>query len=223
MKIIKAIISRLSNLAVHFREWLRRGSESEKATRFWGELDDYHLSNDNDPTAINRSKWVAQTILPVLGSTSLLEVGCNSGRNLHYIRVAYPSMSLKGIDVNPRAIEYARATKPEILFELSDVNNWTEDNDSWDCALTMSVIDHIPEDAARILATNIARSCRAVIGVELWDGSSGERALYKYSSDLKSMYEDAGFQTVMWEPAPENLQYDKRQSTLWVYVGRRLS
>jgi len=218
---LKKIYSKLTSGTLSVRERIRRGSETDKATRFWGELGSYHLSNDDDPTAIARSKWLAREILTLVSPSSVLEIGCNSGRNLKYIQEESPSVKLKGIDVNPRAIEYARSTKPGIQFELSDANNWIEPVDNWDCAITMSVTDHIPEEATIELARNIFRSCRAVIGVELWDGTSGKRALYKYSCDQRAVYESTGFTTLLWTRIPDYLQYDREKSPLWVYVGRR--
>jgi SAM-dependent methyltransferase len=218
---LKRIYSVISNKLFLAYEKMKPGTEFNKATQFWGSLDSYHLTNDTDPISIARSQWISKQIIPLIHPRRFLEIGCNSGRNLYYLQMDYPKMVLRGIDVNQRAIDFAKSTKPNISFELSDAHNWTQPKDSWDCALTMSVIDHIPEDASRILARNIASSCRAVIGVELWDGSNGERALYKYSINLKELYESVGFTTIRWEQVPQELQYDSEKSLLWVYVGQR--
>ena len=204
---LKQLYSAISNKIFLVREKMRPGEEFAKATQFWGQLGSYHLTNDTDPIAIARSRWISQQIVPLINPSRFIEIGCNSGRNLFYLQQDYPKMELKGIDVNQNAINFARSTKPFIAFELSDAHNWAEPKDSWDCALTMSVIDHIPEEASRLLAKNIATSCRAVVGVELWDGSNGERALYKYSINLKDLYESVGFSTIRWEQVPQELQY----------------
>jgi hypothetical protein len=83
----------------------------------------------------------------------------------------------------------------------------------------MSVLDHIPLDSVHILAKNIASSCSAVIGVELFDGSNGSRGLYKYSVLQKDIYEQVGFKTKIWDFVPLDLQYDVESSPLWIYVG----
>jgi len=211
------VLTRLSEMP----ERIRRGSEEDKATKYWGDLKTYHLSNDDDPIAIKRSEWVANEVLPPLPATSLLEIGCNSGRNLFYVQRAHPSMRLRGIDVNVDAINFARSSKAGIEFLVSDANKWSEPPNSWDCALTMSVLDHIPTESTKELAASLATSCRAVLSVELWDGEPGERALYKYSTDSKSIYESVGFHTKLWCPVPRELQYDEAKSTLWVYLGSR--
>lgn len=198
---------------------IKRGPESLKASTYWGSLSDYHLTNDSDAVAIRRSEWLAREIVPDLALKSLLEVGTNSGRNLEYIRQSNSEIELKGIDVNPSAIKYAIAKGLNIQFEVADANKWDEPENRWDAALTMSVLDHIPDDATQILAGNIARSCRHIIAVELFDGSEGTRAVYKYSRDNRNLFEAAGFTTLKWEVASG--QYDLEKSLLWVYIGRR--
>jgi hypothetical protein len=81
----------------------------------------------------------------------------------------------------------------------------------------MSVLDHIPDDAAEELAANIARSARYVISVELWDGSRGTRGPYKYSRDTADLFSRHGFSTRSWAVSPG--QYDTDKSLLWAYVG----
>jgi SAM-dependent methyltransferase len=211
-------ISRAKRAVTYATSRLRGGPEERKAASYWGGLTDYHLSNDSDPIAIGRSRWLADSVVPALGLRSLLEVGTNSGRNLQYIAEANPGMDLKGIDVNPRAIEFALSKGLNIDFEIVDVNDWSEPPDRWDGALTMSVLDHIPDDAADRLAANIAVSARTVVSVELWDGSPGERGVYKYSRDTAALFARHGFEVVQWDVAPG--QYDEERSLLWCYVGR---
>ena len=212
-------LSRVKRAFTYATSRLHRGPEERKAASYWGGLTDYHLTNDSDPVAIGRSRWLVESILPELGLKSLLEVGTNSGRNLEYIRAADETIDLKGIDVNPRAIDYARSKGLRIDFEVVDANDWAEPEGRWDGVLTMSVLDHIPDEAAERLAANIAKSAAHVISVELWDGSEGERAVYKYSRDTRALFQRHGFQAVRWEKAPG--QYDEERSLLWCYVGRR--
>lgn len=87
--------------------------------------------------------------------------------------------SASRIDVNPRAIERARSKHLDIEFQVADANDWSEPPDSWDAVLTMSVLDHIPDDAAEGLATQFAATARHVIAVEVWGGTPG---LYKYTA-----------------------------------------
>lgn len=194
------------------------GPESEKATAYWARLRDYHESNDEHPSGVERSRWVAG-VVGDLGVRSVLEVGTNSGRNLEVLREAHPHLRLAGVDVNSHAIAFANSKGLDIDFRVSDANRWTEAPRSWEAILTMSVLDHIPEDVIDTLAANFAVTATHVIAVELWDGGQGTRGLYKYSRDTRELFERHGFRTLRWEPAVG--QYDLAESPLWAYVGER--
>jgi Methyltransferase domain len=193
--------------------------ERDAATAYWAGLRDYHKKNDASTPALERSRWVSD-VVGTLGIGSLLEVGTNSGRNLQVIRSVHPTMRLAGIDVNQEAIAFARSKQLDIDFRIADANQWTEDPDAWEAMLTMSVLDHIPDDAIESLAANMVRSTsRYVITVELWDGSDGTRGEFKYSRSAKDLFERHGLHTLHWEPSVG--QYDTAKSRLWSYVGSR--
>jgi hypothetical protein len=195
-------------------------TESDAATAYWAGLREYHEKNDASHPALERSRWVSG-VVGTLAVASLLEVGTNSGRNLQVIRGAHPRVKLAGIDVNERAIAFARSKGLDIDFRIADANRWEEPANAWDAILTMSVLDHIPEDAIESLAANMVKSAsRYVIAVELWDGSHGSRGAFKYSRSTKELFENHGLHTLHWESSVG--QYDTVQSRLWSYVGGRL-
>lgn len=75
---------------------------------------------------------------------SVLEFGCNAGRNLDQIRRRLPNARLTGVDINPDAVKLARD-----LFELQVITGdetWLcqQKDDAFDVSFTISVIDHIP-------------------------------------------------------------------------------
>ena len=194
-----------------------RGDEAGRATRYWASLRRYHEGNDDDPIALQRSRFIAETLVPELNLGSLLEIGTNTGRNLGIVKQRHPNLRAKGIDVNLRALEHARRRYPEVEFVAQDANRWTEPANAWDGVLTMSLLDHVPDAAALPLARNMAASARFVICFELWDGSNRERGLYKYSRDTRLMFRSMGVSAVRWELAPG--QYDLEHSELWLFVG----
>ena len=197
---------------------LRHRDPADRATSFWASLPDYHRTNDSDPTGIERSRWIADELVPQLGIRSVLEVGTNSGRNLAIVKATHPDVRVRGLEINERAIAWGREHHPEVEFVHQDANRWTQEPDSFDALLTMSVLDHIPDEAIDALAANmVATASRYVICVELWDGGDGERGAYKYSRETKTLFERHGARTVRWEEAPG--QYDTASSLLWVYIG----
>jgi hypothetical protein len=193
------------------------GPEAERATAYWAGLRDYHEGNDAHAASLARSEWVSDQVAN-LGVRSLLEVGTNSGRNLQVVRRSHPALPLAGIDVNQRAIAFAQAKGLDIDFRIADANMWEEDPGSWDAILTMSVLDHIPDEVIDRLVANFAMTASYIISVELWDGSHGTRGAYKYSRNTKELFERHGFRTLHWEMAVG--QYDTAESPLWAYVGR---
>jgi hypothetical protein len=198
------------------RRFVLPGTQSTKAANYWAALKDcdgYY----NDEMGKTRSAWVADQVIN-RRIESLLEVGSNSGRNLAAVLAAAPQIKLRGIDVNEMAIDYARRKNPTIDFQVVDANRWNEGQKTWDAILTMSLIDHIPDESLNRLASNMVRTARKwIICVELWDGGDGLRGLYKYSRDLRAVFEPRGVKTVMWKISVG--QYSTSQSLLWSYIG----
>jgi len=193
--------------------------EGARAADYSARLRRYHLTNDDAEHAWQRSRWVADFAVPLTGATSLLEIGANSGRTLQVVAQRHPAMRLKGIDVNRRAIGAAKRRDFRAEWEVADVNRWTEPDDGWDAVVSLSVLNWMPDSAASRLAGHIACSTRNVIAIELWDGSAGQRGLYKYSRNTEALFVEHGFETLVWELSVG--QYDEARSPLWAYVGRR--
>lgn len=117
------------------------------AERELHEAKDVYVGSAEQATTYDVVLPYAKLVADLIGSMrprSVLEFGCNAGRNLDRIRSCLPDAKLTGIDVNPAAIEAGRK-----LFDLdlrvSD-ENWLCDqaDDSYDVSLTVSVIDHMP-------------------------------------------------------------------------------
>lgn len=188
--------------------------EADRATKYWATLDDYHLKSD--PSDMERSRWVAD-IVEELGIKSILELGTNTGRNLAVIKELHPDVRCKGLDVNEMALEHARDRGIDVEFAYQDVNTLAEPENGWDAILTMSVLDHIPDEAVEELVPKIMHGARYMIAVELWTGKHDETAAYKYTRDYPALFERHGAQTLRWEMTPG--QFDTVHTPLWGYVG----
>jgi SAM-dependent methyltransferase len=117
--------------------------EQVRAREFW------RLS----PTNLYYRQFAPQTLLLIhllrgIGAQSVLEVGCNVGRNLNWIRRYVPGIHVAGLDVNPDAIVAGRE-----YFGFSEQELWVADDRSlgrladrsYDAIFTVSVLDHLPE------------------------------------------------------------------------------
>jgi SAM-dependent methyltransferase len=193
-----------------------RTEEADRATNYWKRQRDYHVGED-DPRALERSRFVADVIVPELGIKSLLELGCNNGRNLAVLKERQPQVKTLGLDVHQEALEAARGRGLGLEVRQQDVNSLDEPPKSWDAVLTMSVLDHIPDYAVEELAAKIAVTARYVIAVEVWLGKDEETAAYKYSRDYRPVFERHGARTLRWELSPG--QFDTVHTAFWAYVG----
>lgn len=79
---------------------------------------------------------------------SVLEFGCNVGRNLAYMAEAAPDVRFTGIDVNPEAIRLGREHTGLDLRHGDERTLLELDEAEYDLVFTVSVLDHISDIAA---------------------------------------------------------------------------
>lgn len=101
----------------------------------------------------------------------VLEFGCNVGRHLAAIRTRDPSVELRGIDINARAVAVGRASG--LALTVGDERSLARFRDGeFDVAFTSSVIDHIPEPTLALM--QLDRVARVLILLEPWLGYEGK-------------------------------------------------
>ncbi len=122
--------------------------EAAAAKGFWAAAPSNTFYQDDQPW----SRLVADLVAE-LKVASVLEFGCNVGRNLAAIAAA-PGQRLVGIDVNPEAIRRGRATGG-LDLRVGDEQTLAGFRDGeFDLVFTVSVLDHIPD---------ISRLCRELV------------------------------------------------------------
>lgn len=95
----------------------------------------------------NYKPWASLLIdlLRELQPQSVLEFGCNVGRNLYALAEALPGTALTGIDINRQAIEWGKQ-QTGLDLRIGDENTlaaWPAG--AFDLAFTVSVLDHIAD------------------------------------------------------------------------------
>jgi SAM-dependent methyltransferase len=164
--------------------------------RFWASLENYHehLSVDQQRGFAHRiSAWFAEKVLPPLSASSVLEIGCGSGRNLVHIARALPSARIFGIDVNPHAVRIARdrlagqaVVRQASLYELGDFADG-----SIDVVFSMGVLMHISHERVVGVIAEMLRIARtAVIHFECHGPSYGFDH-HKYPRNYADIYHRA--------------------------------
>ncbi len=113
--------------------------EEEKAKAFWAGYPVKEWYRQYQPWVDVLSEYVA-----ALRPARVMEFGCNVGRNLHYLREAFPDVQFTGVDINAAAIEKGRS---ELGLDLQVASEDVFDHlaaDSIDLIYTVSVLDHMP-------------------------------------------------------------------------------
>jgi SAM-dependent methyltransferase len=74
--------------------------------------------------------------------SSILEYGCGIGRNIHYLKTAYPDAILEGSDISEASLELARKLNPSINF-FNEENGFDKAK-TYDLIFIAGVFHHIP-------------------------------------------------------------------------------
>jgi SAM-dependent methyltransferase len=124
----------------------------------------------------------------------VLDVGCGTGS----LTLALPQIakitSVTGVDLTPAFLEFARQqnTDPRITFQQADARSLPFEDDSFDRAFSMLVLQFIP-DAERAVA-EMQRVVRpgGTVTAAVWDGFSGMphvRIMWDIAATLKPSVE----------------------------------
>jgi SAM-dependent methyltransferase len=101
---------------------------------------------------------------------SVLEVGCNVGRNLHYALEA--GYDAGGIEISEKAIEEMRSAYPDVAeratLHVGPVEEIikTLPDDSEDAVFTLAVLEHIHPDSEWIFAEMVRVAKRYIVVIE---------------------------------------------------------
>ncbi len=179
------------------------GTEALRARDFWRQqpTNDYYRS------------FQPQTLLLIdriarLRAKSVLELGANVGRNIHWIERSRPDVKVEGIELNPDHVAEGRR-----LFGLGDrlrqgdERSLTALPDNYvDITFTVSVLDHMP-DVRQCLLNMMRISRLRVILIELVLSNAGKVVEpgvvdYSYSHDLPALAEELGIALVSCVKTP---------------------
>jgi SAM-dependent methyltransferase len=93
----------------------------------------------------------------------ILEYGCGIGRNIPFLRAAFPGAHIDGSDVAPLSLEIARAENPGVSFYLEGDG---VEREQFDMIFVAGVYHHIPP--AQRVATTAKLASRLRPGGELY-------------------------------------------------------
>ncbi len=116
----------------------------------------------------DRSIFLTHLIARYLDTEArILEIGCNAGRNLNHL-FSSGFRNLKGIEINPKAVELMGDLYPEMARDAKIYNSPVEDvirtipDNRYDCVFTMAVLMYIHWDSDWIFP-EIARITKDIL------------------------------------------------------------
>ena len=125
---------------------------------------------------------------------SILELGCNLGRNLHYLLKAGYTQ-LFGIDVSPRTAGWIRQTFPDLANIMTFYEGSIEDrivefvDGRFDVVFSLAVLEHIHPDSEWVFE-HIARIAnKGIITVE----DEVAHSVRMWPRGYRSIFEDLGW------------------------------
>jgi len=133
------------------------------------------------PAAYERSmgRWsarLADAVLDLLGlprGAAVLDAGCGTGALSAAIAARDASARITGLDISAAFVEAARARVPGAAFLVGDVTRLDLPNASFDAALSLLVLQFVPDRAAA--AAEMARVTKpgGLVAAAMWDFTGG--------------------------------------------------
>ena len=173
----------------------------------------------NEYTKRNRVDWRKRIpfwkhIIDVTGARSAFELGCNAGWNLSAIQRVDPMVSSWGVDINPTAIEQAKAAGLDAYCFGASQMSPKEPFSFSELTFTAGVLIHIPpEELNEVMQRLALMSCDYVLAIE-YDAEEVTEIEYRGQSGLLWMrpygdlYEDLGLTLVETNKVQMDVGFD---------------
>jgi len=158
---------------------------------FENTLEDYKLGADRSEKLVSLfNKYCSK-------DDEILELGCNIGRNLHYLNMAgYKYLS--GIDVNQKAIDLGKTIFPDTVAKLPITCSLLEDAfldmspNSFDAIFSMAVLMHLHPSSEWVLQSMIQATRKYIITAE----GEGMVSIRVIPRNYKDIFEKFGMKQV---------------------------
>jgi 2-polyprenyl-3-methyl-5-hydroxy-6-metoxy-1,4-benzoquinol methylase len=143
----------------------------------------------NSPIAYSKHNKRSEYLLSVLplyvkNTESILEIGCNIGRNLNAL-FENGYTNLTGIDINAEALKQSKKVYPNLDVNLINqtIENWVSEKDKFDCIFSMAVMVHIPYESDWVFKKISKKAKKTLITIEdekMLHGSTSQGTIKMY-------------------------------------------
>ena len=175
----------------------------------------------------------SETILRIMAerlepSHSILEIGCNVGRNLNHLW-SRGFKNLAGLEISEPAIQRLRASYPNlretpIMLGPAELLLPGLPDGSFDLVFTMAVLEHVHPSQSAVFREIARVSRRYVLAIEPRAGTASHR---QYPWDFVRCFEEVGLRVIhqanwssLWPtPSAEDPEWDRSHETYeaWVF------
>lgn len=182
----------------------------QELTQFWIDDDLRNIQPPGDnPAGFDEVAFLRQ-VYGLCGAASVLDLGCGWGR----LALAFPPEAYLGYDVNPAAINRARALHPRHRFECVAFDHPLPQRD---LCVVSSVLLHVDDRNVVDLARRMSRSFGKLLIIEIM-----QRSVRDVPSQVPAYCRDrADYQRLF---ASFEMQFEIRKPYAWYHrEGRKLS
>lgn len=199
MNILKELWGKVRRVLRRIRRRLRRPMNRDRAHDYWRdtELPKGYLDPEG---GLARTRFLHSLLHPYEPLSSTLEVGCNVGRNLEYLRgQGYPNLT--GVELNPAAVALLEKHHPRLADEARIVTSPAEDvlptfkDREFDAVFTMAVLMHIVPESEHVF-DHIARVTGRVLVVIENEETDSRDVTRIFSRNYRDVFEGLGFRQV---------------------------
>jgi trans-aconitate methyltransferase len=160
-----------------------------------------------DAGAYERSmgRWSRRLAEPFLDAVALppgaavLDAGCGTGALAEAIAARDPTAHITGIDLSEAFIAAARARVPGGRFTTADIARLTDHDGSFDAALSLLVLQFVPDRAAAVAELARVTKPGGIIAAAMWDFTGGFAFLRAFADTVAATEPDGeAFRARYW-------------------------
>lgn len=193
-RLLRGVKRRLNNLPILQRITHKRGVDD--IHKYWEKPVDGNQPADyiaDNISLVKRSTFLVELIQKRVGpEAQILEIGCNSGRNLEYLyRAGFKHLA--GIEINSQAVDLLKQSFPEMAsctqIHLSPIESVIKDfkESQFDLVFTMAVLEHVHSESEWIFKEMARITGKTLITIEDEKELSWRHFPRNYSHVFKSL------------------------------------